>query len=89
MHLHPSPRQRDLMDTAYELAMTRFAKRTAEIRQRARAAHTMVQRNAVAVRQEAMRICGGRALLRQFPFEHYARCARIFRYAALDTGGGD
>lgn len=48
---------------------------TAEIRQRARAAHIMVQRNAVAVTQEAMRICGGRALLKQFPFERYARDA--------------
>jgi hypothetical protein len=48
---------------------------TTEIRQRARAAHVTVQRNAVAVTQEAMRICGGRALLKQFPFERYARDA--------------
>jgi len=48
---------------------------TTEIRQRARAAHVTVQRNAVAVTQEAMRICGGRALLKQYPFERYARDA--------------
>ena len=48
---------------------------TTEIRQRARAAHITVQRNAVAVTQEAMRVCGGRALLKQFPFERYARDA--------------
>ncbi len=48
---------------------------TTEIRQRARAAHVTVQRNAVAVTQEAMRICGGRGLLKQYPFERYARDA--------------
>lgn len=48
---------------------------TTAIRQRARAAHVTVQRNAVAVTQESMRICGGRGLLKQYPLERYARDA--------------
>jgi alkylation response protein AidB-like acyl-CoA dehydrogenase len=44
--------------------------------QRARAAHVTVQRAAVAVTQEAIRICGGRAFLKRYPFERYARDAR-------------
>ncbi len=47
-----------------------------EIRQRARAAHVMVQRSVVEVTQEAMRVCGGRALLKQFPLERYLRDAQ-------------
>ena len=49
---------------------------THEIRQRARAAHVMVQRNVVEVTQEAIRVCGGRALLKQFPLERYLRDAQ-------------
>jgi alkylation response protein AidB-like acyl-CoA dehydrogenase len=44
--------------------------------QRARAAHVTVQRAAVAVSQEAIRVCGGRAFLKRYPLERYARDAR-------------
>jgi alkylation response protein AidB-like acyl-CoA dehydrogenase len=44
--------------------------------QRARAAHVTVQRAVVAVTQEAIRICGGRAFLKRYPLERYARDAR-------------
>jgi alkylation response protein AidB-like acyl-CoA dehydrogenase len=44
--------------------------------QRARAAHVTVQRAVVTVTQEAIRVCGGRAFLRRFPLERYARDAR-------------
>ena len=44
--------------------------------QRARAAHVGVQRAVVAVTQEAIRICGGRAFLKRYPLERYARDAR-------------
>jgi alkylation response protein AidB-like acyl-CoA dehydrogenase len=44
--------------------------------QRARAAFVTVQRAVVTVTQEAMRVCGGRALLKRFPLERYARDAR-------------
>src|SRR5918996_1719252 len=44
--------------------------------QRARAAHVTVQRSAVALTQEAIRVCGGRALLKRFPLERFARDAR-------------
>jgi alkylation response protein AidB-like acyl-CoA dehydrogenase len=44
--------------------------------QRARAAHVTVQRSAVAVTQEAIRVCGGRGLLKRYPLERYARDAR-------------
>jgi alkylation response protein AidB-like acyl-CoA dehydrogenase len=44
--------------------------------QRARAAHVTVQRTVVIVTQEAIRICGGRALLKRYPLERYARDAR-------------
>jgi alkylation response protein AidB-like acyl-CoA dehydrogenase len=44
--------------------------------QRARAAHVTVQRTVVAVTQEAIRVCGGRALLKRYPLERYARDAR-------------
>ena len=49
---------------------------TRETRQRARAAHAAVQRHAVAVTSEAMRICGGRAILKRFPLERHLRDAR-------------
>ncbi len=49
---------------------------THEIRQRARAAHVMVQRTVVDVSQEAIRVCGGRALLKQFPLERLLRDAQ-------------
>src|SRR6266436_4440035 len=41
--------------------------------QRARAAHVTVQRAVVAVTQEAIRVCGGRAFLKRYPLERYAR----------------
>jgi alkylation response protein AidB-like acyl-CoA dehydrogenase len=44
--------------------------------QRARAAHVTLQRAVVTVTQEAIRVCGGRALLRRYPLERYARDAR-------------
>ena len=44
--------------------------------QRARAAHVTVQRSVVTVTQEAIRSCGGRALLKRYPLERYARDAR-------------
>lgn len=44
--------------------------------QRARAAHVTVQRAVVAVTQEAVRVCGGRAFLKRYPLERYARDAR-------------
>jgi len=47
-----------------------------EVVQRARAAHVTVQRTVVGVTQEAIRICGGRAFLKRYPLERYARDAR-------------
>ncbi|MGH7388730.1 MAG: acyl-CoA dehydrogenase family protein [Candidatus Rokuibacteriota bacterium] len=44
--------------------------------QRARAACATVQRSAITVTQEAIRVCGGRALLKRYPLERYARDAR-------------
>ncbi len=44
--------------------------------QRARAACVTVQRSAVTVTQEAIRVCGGRAFLKRYPLERYARDAR-------------
>jgi len=44
--------------------------------QRARAAHVTIQRAAVAVTQEAIRVGGGRAFLKRYPLERYARDAR-------------
>jgi alkylation response protein AidB-like acyl-CoA dehydrogenase len=47
-----------------------------EVVQRARAAHVTVQRTVVTITQEAIRVCGGRAFLKRYPFERYARDAR-------------
>ena len=47
-----------------------------DVVQRARAAHVTVQRTVVAVTQEAIRVFGGRAFLKRFPLELYARDAR-------------
>lgn len=44
--------------------------------QRARAAHVTVQRSVVTLTQEAIRVCGGRAILKRYPLERYARDAR-------------
>jgi alkylation response protein AidB-like acyl-CoA dehydrogenase len=44
--------------------------------QRARAAHVTVQRSVVTLTQEAMRVCGGRGMLKRYPLERYARDAR-------------
>ena len=48
----------------------------AAVVQRARVAHVTIQRNVVALTQEAIRVCGGRAMLKQFPLERFARDAR-------------
>jgi alkylation response protein AidB-like acyl-CoA dehydrogenase len=48
----------------------------AEVVQRARAAHVTVQRSVITVTQEAIRVCGGRGLLKRYPLERYARDAR-------------
>jgi alkylation response protein AidB-like acyl-CoA dehydrogenase len=47
-----------------------------EVVQRARAACVTVHRSAVTLTQEAIRVCGGRALLRRHPLERHARDAR-------------
>jgi alkylation response protein AidB-like acyl-CoA dehydrogenase len=47
-----------------------------DVVQRARAAFVTVQRSVITVTQEAIRVCGGRALLRRYPLERYARDAR-------------
>ena len=48
----------------------------AAVVQRARAACVTVHRSAVILTQEAIRVCGGRALLKRYPLERYARDAR-------------
>jgi alkylation response protein AidB-like acyl-CoA dehydrogenase len=47
-----------------------------ECMQRARAAHVQVQRAVVHLTAEAIRVCGGRAILKRFPLERYYRDAR-------------
>jgi alkylation response protein AidB-like acyl-CoA dehydrogenase len=47
-----------------------------EVVRRARAACVTVHRSAVTLTQEAVRVCGGVALLRRHPLERYARDAR-------------
>lgn len=44
--------------------------------QRARAAHVTIQRSVVLLTQEAIRVCGGRGMLKRYPLERYARDAR-------------
>src|SRR5437764_4883886 len=44
--------------------------------QRARAAHVTVQREGVGDSPAALRVCGGRAFLKRYPLERYARDAR-------------
>jgi alkylation response protein AidB-like acyl-CoA dehydrogenase len=44
--------------------------------QRARAAHVQVQRAVVQLTAEALRVCGGRAVLKRYPLERYYRDAR-------------
>jgi alkylation response protein AidB-like acyl-CoA dehydrogenase len=46
-----------------------------EAEQRARAAHVAIQTGVVEVTAEAIRVCGGRAMLRRYPLERYARDA--------------
>src|SRR5262245_17615891 len=48
----------------------------ADVVQRARAAVVTIHRAAVTVTQEAVRVCGGRGMLKRFPLERYARDAR-------------
>ena len=43
--------------------------------QRARAAHVQVQQAVVRVTAEAIRVCGGRAILKRYPLERYYRDA--------------
>ena len=47
-----------------------------ELIQRARAAHVQVQRAVVDLTAEAIRVCGGRAILKRYPLERYYRDAR-------------
>ena len=49
---------------------------TVECLQRARAAHVHVQRAVVQITAEAIRVCGGRAILKRYPLERYYRDAR-------------
>jgi alkylation response protein AidB-like acyl-CoA dehydrogenase len=49
---------------------------TKAVEQRARAAHVTIQRGVVELTAEAIHICGGRAMLRRYPLERYARDAR-------------
>ena len=49
---------------------------TVESVQRARAAHVQVQRAVVEITGAAMRVCGGRAMLKRHPLERYYRDAR-------------
>jgi alkylation response protein AidB-like acyl-CoA dehydrogenase len=44
--------------------------------QRARAAHVTIQRSVVELTGEAIRVCGGRAMLKRYPLERYYRDAR-------------
>ena len=44
--------------------------------QRARAAHVQVQQAVVHLTAEAIRVCGGRAILKRYPLERYYRDAR-------------
>ncbi len=46
------------------------------VEQRARAAHVAIQRGVVELTTEAIRVCGGRAMLKRYPLERYARDAR-------------
>jgi alkylation response protein AidB-like acyl-CoA dehydrogenase len=46
------------------------------VEQRARAAHVTIQRGVVELTSEAIRVCGGRAMLKRYPLERYARDAR-------------
>jgi alkylation response protein AidB-like acyl-CoA dehydrogenase len=46
-----------------------------EVEQRARAAHVTIQRAVVELTAEAIRVCGGRAMLRRYPLERYLRDA--------------
>ena len=47
-----------------------------EATQRARAAHVQIQRAVVQLTGEAIRVCGGRAMLKSYPLERYYRDAR-------------
>jgi alkylation response protein AidB-like acyl-CoA dehydrogenase len=47
-----------------------------ECMQRARAAHVQVQHAVVQLTAEAIRVCGGRAILKRYPLERYYRDAR-------------
>ena len=44
--------------------------------QRARAAHVQVQQAVVRLTSEAIRVCGGRAILKRYPLERYYRDAQ-------------
>jgi alkylation response protein AidB-like acyl-CoA dehydrogenase len=46
-----------------------------EVEQRARAAHVTIQRSVAELTTEAIRVCGGRAMLRRHPLERHARDA--------------
>ena len=65
---------RSLLDAGIDPAMRRREEKAAV--QRARAAHVTVQRSVVTLTQEAIRVCGGRGMLKRYPLERYARDAR-------------
>ena len=44
--------------------------------QRSRAAHVQIQRGVVHLTAEAIRVCGGRAILKRYPLERYFRDSR-------------
>ena len=46
-----------------------------DVEQRARAAHATIQRTVVELTAEAIRVCGGRAMLKRYPLERYYRDA--------------
>lgn len=46
-----------------------------QVEQRARAAHVTIQRTVVELTAGAIRVCGGRAMLRRYPLERYLRDA--------------
>ena len=63
-----------------------------EVIQRARAAHVQVQRAVVGLTGEAVRICGGRAMLKRHPLERYyrdARAAAVMRPWTQETATQD
>ena len=68
----------------YRAASEAKLKPTHEMRQRARAAHIMIQRNCVEF-QEAIKVCGGRHTQAVSAGAVLARCPGLFGDAAVDA----